>query len=275
MENLLSVMYNIYKRNDLIDVIYKDGAMDKLTPQECIILSKYKQLSNSITNPSEIIHNEKFVYKNNTIIMHGLINSGDLIGIYINEEYKCLKVKEKIVVDIGCNIGDSSIYFILNGAKKVIALEPYPYSFNLAVENIKANKMTDVVELINAGYGQSSEIHVDENQINTVGLPLKPVISGRLIKILSLKELVEKYNLSNCVLKMDCEGCEYNLLNEDNSILARFSQIQIEYHHGYTELVEKLRNVGFNVNFTKPKTFFALKHIDPTQLTGYICASKL
>ena len=47
-----------------------------------------------------------------------------LVGIFIKDVYNFLPVKDKIVIDIGASIGDSSIYFASCGAKKVIALEP-------------------------------------------------------------------------------------------------------------------------------------------------------
>ncbi|MEM3744720.1 MAG: hypothetical protein QW759_02675 [Candidatus Micrarchaeaceae archaeon] len=60
---------------------------------------------------------------------------------FIEEEYKWLDVKEKDVVDIGANIGDSAIYFAVKGAKHVYAFELYPYSYNLAKMNIAENKL--------------------------------------------------------------------------------------------------------------------------------------
>ena len=52
---------------------------------------------------------------------------------FIKEQYKRLNAKNKQVVDIGANIGDTVVYFSkIKKAKKVIAFEPYPYSFNLA-----------------------------------------------------------------------------------------------------------------------------------------------
>ncbi len=40
----------------------------------------------------------------------------------------------KIVVDLGASIGNSEIYFAVNGVKKVIALEPFSESFEIAKE---------------------------------------------------------------------------------------------------------------------------------------------
>ena len=53
---------------------------------------------------------------------------------------------------------------------------------------------------------------------------------------------------------MECEGYEYDiLLNTDNSILRHFSEMQIEYHHGYLDLKRKLEMAGFKVKKTCPR----------------------
>jgi GT2 family glycosyltransferase len=52
------------------------------------------------------------------------------------KEYSFLNVVNRDVIDIGMNIGDSTIYFALNGARRVIGLEPYPYAFSYAKINV-------------------------------------------------------------------------------------------------------------------------------------------
>jgi len=57
--------------------------------------------------------------------------------------------------------------------------------------------------------------------------------------------------LSNAILKLDCEGCEYDtILNCSASILQKFTDIQVEYHKGYKNLEEKFMSVGFEVSHT-------------------------
>ena len=94
------------------------------------------------------------------------------------------------IIDIGANIGDSSIYFALNNAKKVIALEPYPYSYNYALKNININNLNDKITLLNAGYGEDSEIKIDENKITYTATALISSNQGKEIKIYSLKTLI-------------------------------------------------------------------------------------
>ena len=83
----------------------------------------------------------QFNYGDTKLIFYGVGIDGDIRGVFYFEEYKILKPENEIVIDIGASIGDSAIYFALNRAKHVIALEPYLSTFNLAVQNIKVNNL--------------------------------------------------------------------------------------------------------------------------------------
>ena len=80
--------------------------------------------------------------------MHQSITNGDVWGVFVKQEYSRLPVKDRVVVDIGANIGDSSIYLALRGAKKVIGLEPFPKNFQIAKQNIATNRLEDTVILV-------------------------------------------------------------------------------------------------------------------------------
>ncbi len=54
---------------------------------------------------------------------------------------------------MGASVGDTAILFSLHGARRVIALEPYPRLYEEALLNIKANGLADRVVLVNAGLG--------------------------------------------------------------------------------------------------------------------------
>ncbi|MEM3193096.1 MAG: FkbM family methyltransferase [Candidatus Parvarchaeota archaeon] len=180
-------------------------------------------------------------------------NGGDLGETFFREEYNFLKVEGENVVDIGANLGDTAIYFAIKGAKKVISLEPYPYTFALATKNIGLSGFKDKIEIINAGYGEDKKIKIDTSFIPDNGSDLRESENGSDINLYSLKTLMNKYNIDFGILKMDCEGCEYNLLNEDDETIKKFSMIQIEYHYGYEKLVNKLNELGFECKYTGPK----------------------
>jgi FkbM family methyltransferase len=56
-------------------------------------------------------------------------------------------------VDVGASVGDTAILFSLHGARRVVALEPYPRLCGEALLNMKANGLADRVVLVNAGLG--------------------------------------------------------------------------------------------------------------------------
>ena len=166
-------------------------------------------------------------------------------------------IKDNTVIDIGMNIADSSIYFALNEASFVIGLEPYKYSYEMALENIEINDLKGKILPLHAGYGRDGIIEV-EDKVSDIGSVLEEHKGGIKIPLLSLSKLLEQYqyNISGeLLLKMDCEGCEYSILYENESVLKKFSRIIIEYHNGYNELKTKLENSGFSVKYTKPNVW--------------------
>jgi FkbM family methyltransferase len=172
---------------------------------------------------------------------------------FINEQYKELDVVGKDVVDIGANIGDSAIYFALKDARHVYAFEPYPYSYGLAKKNIELNNLNNNITILNAGCGKTAFVTIDTDFKNYACSDLKTSLKGNKVRIYSLDEIAQEFNLKNAVLKIDCEGCEYNIiLGAKLETLKRFDQIIIEYHYGYKNLSKELEHAKFRLKHTLP-----------------------
>lgn len=215
-----------------------------------------------------------FVFMNKKIDLIDADYNGDVMGVFHNEEYEDLIVNDKIVVDIGANIGDSAIYFAIKGAKEVIALEPYPSTFDSLVKNVEINGFKDRIKTLNAGYGKDGHIRVDPSKKAFGSTDLSSSDTGVDVPILSLQKIIKDYEIKSAILKIDCEGCEYGLLEEDPRNLGVFQQIKIEYHYGYDRLVAFLRNCGYNVTYTKPTIYYNSEATDPNMLLGLILARK-
>ena len=72
--------------------------------------------------------------------------------------------------------------------------------------------------------------------------------TGQKINQYSLDELINKFNVNNGIIKMNCEGCEYDtILNTSNDTLKKISYFFVAYHNGPNLLKNKLDNAGFNV----------------------------
>ncbi len=179
--------------------------------------------------------NEDIMYVNDLKFYGGKKQFG-LVGIFVKDVYKFLPVNGKIVIDIGASIGDSSIYFASQGAKKVIALEPDARAFELAKKNISVNNFCDKIDLIQAGCTGTNTYHYD---------------SYVLRDSMNLEQILNKCEKTlPKILKLGCLGCEYDvLLNTPEEIISIFSHIQVQFHYGYRNIREKLEKCGFKVSF--------------------------
>ena len=182
----------------------------------------------------------------------GALSDGDLQGVYGQSIYDKIEYLGKTVIDIGANIGDSCIYFALKGSNHVYALEPFPNTFKYALKNVSENGFTNKITLLNVGIGtENSEIHLDETTISTGGKRAIDNGFGYPIQLISLETILKQYNISKAVLKIDCEGCEYDIFrNVKPDVLGAFSDLLIEYHLGIRDLGAILLNAGFSVIVT-------------------------
>lgn len=80
------------------------------------------------------------------------------------------------------------------------------------------------------------------------------------IDILTLDDILIKYKIKPDILKIDCEGCEFNIIL--NTDLSSFKDIIFEHHsklvnNDYKLLIDKLRSQGFKITkLTDPNSNF-------------------
>lgn len=269
--NFLSVIYHTVKRNYPIKVVLKNGET-KLLNNRIEVYTTSLGMQNYLNFTENIL---TISYDSKKIKFHDAISNGDICGIFFKHEYEFLPVKGKTVVDIGANIGDSAIYFAVNDAEKVIALEPFFNNFETAQTNIKMNGLENKIELLLAGCsGKTGQITVDNK--GNVQTSLQSAKTGKIIPLITLEDIIKKYHLKSALLKMDCEGCEYDtILNTNEQILEKFSHIQVEYHYGYKNLKSKLEKCGFKVSITKPVFNLNYDAIDPKMYIGFLYAKRI
>lgn len=190
---------------------------------------------------------------------HRWLVEGPVYTHFFLDDYALLEVKNKDVLDIGANIGDSSVYFVLRGANHVYAVEPFPSAYEEAVKNASLNEMQEQITCVKAALATESGItraNLGEASVGRIAsIEMKESYSGDEIRRTTIGELAKEFNLRSCVLKMGCEGCEYSLLKTDPEILRRFDEILVEYHHGYLNLKSLLEGVGFAVRLIGPLQF--------------------
>jgi len=249
---------NFLNNNAEFEVIFKNKKSFTLSARSASLMaSLYKEnVEFDLEKDIIIIKNKSgIISKNEKIVFYNAIENGDVYNVFIKNEYAKLKVKGKTVVDIGANIGDSLIYFALNGAEKTIGFEPFYNNFHFAKKNIIENSLEEKCEVVLAGCSEKSgNIKLNTNMKSDVDSKLQPSDEGEEIPLYSLHQIINDFNVPpKSILKMDCEGCEYDsILTASMDTLKIFDEILLEYHHGYLDLKKKLKKCGFNVSSTTP-----------------------
>lgn len=249
-KNGLSVLYKSFKNDFPFTANLKDGTKKKFYCRFDVGATSagFKDMYD-IENG--VITIKKTNFEN--VRFYNALDNGDIASCFFSEEYDSLQVKDQIVIDVGANIGDSAIYFALRGAKKVIAIEPFPLNYDTAKMNVKKNNLEEIIELINAGCSNKKGFVTINATKEGPASSLTNSETGIQIPLISLSDILEKYRIRSAILKMDCEGCEYDsILDLPKAVLEKFTHISIEYHYGYKNLKEKLDEAGFSVKITPP-----------------------
>jgi len=90
-------------------------------------------------------------------------------------------------------------------------------------------------------------IIIPKGKINIEGSLFKLKGNGIKVPAGKLSDIIDKYNIDAQVLKMDCEGCEYNIILRDYDTIKEFDEIGFEYHINQikipiNKLLDKLNN---------------------------------
>jgi len=145
-----------------------------------------------------------------------------------------LNVKGKMVIDVGAFVGDSAIYFVLKGARRVIAIEPHPGAFAEMLDNIRLNNLESVIIPVNAGLASKpGKVCVGDADVSdTLVTYHRTGDCLNTIPVVALGELINRFSIGpgDTVLKMDCEGCEFDIILNDYEHVRLFRELILEYH---------------------------------------------
>ncbi len=264
--NFLSIIPRLRKKKYPIEVILRNGDQIVLHDQiELMCLTNFLSMTKNYQNEVEYDIKENkttflslpYATNDSKVTLYGSITNSEAVTVFLNNVYENLPVAGKTVVDIGANIADSSIYFAVRGAKRVIGLEPFPQNYEIAKRNVELNNLSDKINLLLAGCAANQGfVTISPFDKGWIGSSLKNSSQGFKVPMLTLEDILKQNDLQNGdnILKMDCEGCEYeSILSASRDVIRSFSHIQIEYHYGYKDLKHKLEESRFIVSISKPR----------------------
>lgn len=166
------------------------------------------------------------------------------------------------VLDIGAGLGEFALWVAaLCPQARVYAYEPFPPSFALLDRNIHQNGLTNVLAFPcavgpRAGRARLESAGREAVMVQTC-LEEGPISN---VQVVSLEEAITSMDTGHCdLVKIDCEGCEYDLLLQSGpQVWSRVDRICLEYHEGvgghrHEELVIALAHQGYQVQvFPRP-----------------------
>jgi FkbM family methyltransferase len=171
-----------------------------------------------------------------------------------------------IIIDIGANVGYAALYFFRKFPNAVIySFEPMPFLQNQIIEKIKkyknyrwhlmpygiwkVNGMLELFTTSTDGFTSVSGLIKFPDSDKKYTVPVK-----------RLDDFINEKSISQIdILKLDCEGAEYEILYSlPEKYFTQINKIALETHvlenHKTEDLIDYLKKIGYEVKFFLKKT---------------------
>ena len=208
--------------------------------------------------------NDKFViFKTKTGLRIKIrVRSTDLMAltnVWMINEYDIENFKintNDIIIDIGAHIGLFSLLvsqFCKTG--KIFSFEPIRENFDLLVSNLALNHIENIFPF-NVGVSKKSgKLNLFLNNDQSAHSIFPKGSESITVEATSLQKIFDEKQISSCkLLKLDCEGAEYDIIDSlPVEYLDKIQNMAIEYHLADTKpeliknLILKIKNAGFKI----------------------------
>ena len=164
------------------------------------------------------------------------------------------------VIDIGAHIGLFSLLVSqLCKTGKILSFEPVSENFDLLVSNLKLNHIKNILPFNMAVSKNSGRLDLFLNNDQSAHSIFSKSSESISVESTSLQKIFEENKISSCkLLKLDCEGAEYEIIDSlPSEYLNKIQNIVMEYHSADTKpelvknLIQKIKNAGFKIK-TRP-----------------------
>jgi FkbM family methyltransferase len=142
----------------------------------------------------------------------------------IYERYREVKEND-IVMDIGANVGAFTASILKKKPKRIFAIEPS----NTLINSLWTNTRSEYVTYINAAIEDEKRENVDSTGRDTFVYNN----NGNYYNATTFKSIIDAHDIKTIdFMKVDCEGGEYSVFNEENRefILNNVKYIAGEWH---------------------------------------------
>lgn len=189
------------------------------------------------------------------------------IEMFIGEPYlkrlpdSIRQKRNPVVIDIGAHIGLFALYAYAELISPLVyAYEPDPNNFKMLNKNIAINNLSSTIKPFNVAVGDSGVSKFFSSDIGSMSTTQEvrdlgiDAGTGKYINIrsVSVTEILNKFKHID-IMKMDCEGSEWKIIEKMSTKRLNIGYICMEYHEfagkkrGYIEKV--LAKKGYKVYF--------------------------
>lgn len=169
-----------------------------------------------------------FTYSGNAVSYNGItmqLPAGEpyshiLDEIFLMQVYGAPELSGRVAIDVGASIGDTALFF----SQICRAKHVYGYEIDLTRYELTQKNATYSITIYN-----------------------EPATAD------SINRLMQDKDLQDVFLKVDCEGCEYEIIPALD--YSRISEVVMEYHREPQPLIEVLNKADFNCKVKKEIIF--------------------
>jgi len=179
-----------------------------------------KYLNKKLTRSYNNKYETRKIFNNNYKVIRGTVRSK---ADYDEGWILFLSFKSKVVFDIGCNVGYSTLLIAQSETvNKIVAVEPNPLSLSIAAENLILNDLSsNVVFIPKAAHrksGKKIQLWSMPGPFAAASTNMDFSESGAMAKTcidvetITLDDIAATYDLWPDLIKIDVEGAEYSVL---------------------------------------------------------------
>jgi FkbM family methyltransferase len=180
----------------------------------------------------------------------------DFIGCFIRDDYGLLRsarFKPETIVDVGANVGFFSMAARNAFPEATIhAHEPNPRSLPYLQANTSPLHIRVYSESV--GSENCAVSIVDRSDCNQATTQKNE--SGTVNQV-DLEQVLNRAGRQIDLLKMDCEGAEWEIFNNAGAVWRNVRELRMEYHltqaKTYVDVVRKLQVLGFSIHRHVPE----------------------
>lgn len=203
--------------------------------------------------------------------------------ILIEETYNLSFKEDSVVIDIGMNRAIASLFFAAKeNVKRIYAFEPFVQTHVLAQKNLDLNpELNKKIQTFTYGLGKENKtltipysVNASDRMSTIHTIPVKHNIQVETVIVKDAAQILapifEQNKDSRIIIKSDCEGAEFEILerlNEKN-LIGKIDAVLMEYHFEKPDrLVKILTESGFAVH--------VICRLKGESIVGYLYAVKM